>query len=89
MAARLNKRTAGQSRDHIQTIQLIKLVQEHALRDTELSVTRIKAADMLLRKTLPDLKVTEHTGELKHLFPENVGVIGYVGDDGPDPEDTA
>ena len=88
MAARLNKRTADQTRDHIKTSLLIKLVQEHALTGTDLEATRLKAAEMLLKKTLPDLKSTDHHGELKHLFPDRVGVIGLVGDDGPDPTDT-
>lgn len=88
MAARLTNRCADQTRDTIKTSLLVKKLQDHNLEGAELSATQIKAAEILLRKTLPDLKVTEHTGELAHTFPENVGVIGMV-DDGPGSEDTS
>jgi hypothetical protein len=35
----------------------------HALGDNEMSNTQIKAADILLKKLVPDLARTEHTGE--------------------------
>ena len=62
MAERLNKRCSENARSHIKTIQLSKRLQDHALGDIELSQTQIRAAEILLRKTLADMKSTELSG---------------------------
>jgi len=50
-------------RAKIQASQLINRLTDHALHDLELSVTQIKAIEILLRKSLPDLSAVELTGE--------------------------
>jgi hypothetical protein len=64
MAARtLRPRHQDEIRDKIQTTQLIKRLENHALDDSmELSSSRIKAIEILLRKSLPDLSAVEVTG---------------------------
>lgn len=42
-------------RTKIQTSQLINRLQDHALGELELSQSQIKAIEVLIRKTLPDL----------------------------------
>ena len=42
---------------------LIKRLANHALGKVEMSPTQVRAAEVLIRKTLPDLRATEHTGE--------------------------
>lgn len=59
MATRLNKRTATQSRDAIKTTQLIKRVQKHAHGEVEMTATQLRAAEILLNKTLPNLKQSD------------------------------
>jgi len=76
MAARLTKRQADGAKDAIQTGLLIKKVQDHVLEGSELSATQLRSAEVLLKKTLPDLKATEHQGEISHKFPQEVGVLG-------------
>ncbi len=49
-------------RKKIQASQLVNLLQNHALNGTELAMTRIKAAELLLRKSIPDLTAVEHSG---------------------------
>lgn len=51
-------------RRKIQAGQLLKVLENHALNDDgkELSPTRIKAIEILLKKSLPDLQSVEHTG---------------------------
>lgn len=49
-------------RDKIQASQLINRLENHALGETELSQTQIKAIEILLRKTLPDLSAVAHEG---------------------------
>lgn len=64
MAERLRKRHQDDVRTKIQASQLINVLQNHALGVTnELSPSRIKAIEVLLRKSLPDLQSVEHTGE--------------------------
>lgn len=64
MAARLRVRHQDEIRHKIQTTQLIKKLQEHALSndETEISNSRMKAIEILLRKSLPDLSATELSG---------------------------
>lgn len=64
MAARLRKTHQDDVRTKIQASQLINVLQNHALGiSEELSPSRIKAIEVLLRKSLPDLQSVEHTGE--------------------------
>ena len=75
MAERLNKRCAEKTRDAIQTTQLIKRLQDHALGKIEMTATQVRAAEALIRKRLPDLKAIEHTGEDgRELFPTDITV---------------
>jgi hypothetical protein len=56
MAARLNKLHQEDIRKKIQASQLINVLQDHALSgEGELSPTRMKAIEILLRKSVPDL----------------------------------
>ena len=57
MAARIRKTHQDEVRAKIQASQLINVLQNHALNDdgVEFSTTRLKAIEILLRKSIPDL----------------------------------
>jgi hypothetical protein len=62
MAARTRKtRCDDLTRERIQTTQLVKRLQGHALGEVEMTQTQLRAAEILLRKTLPDLSQTDVT----------------------------
>ena len=63
MAARLNRRHQDMVRDKIQATQLVNRLEDHALNGLELSPTQIKAIEILLKKSLPDLSAVELTGD--------------------------
>lgn len=63
MAARLTNRQADNAKSAIQTGLLLKRLQEHALEDKEMTRSQIDAARILLKKTLPDLAVSQLVGE--------------------------
>ena len=64
MAARTRKvRHDDETRRRIQTSQLINRLENHVLSNTEMSSTQLRAAEVLLRKTLPDVSSVEMTGE--------------------------
>lgn len=65
MAERLRKRHQDEIRTKIQTSQLINVLQNHALGADEIEITptRMKAIELLLKKSLPDLTSTEITGD--------------------------
>jgi len=70
MAAR--KRTVklgSEWRERIRVAKILERVEKHALGEVEMKTSELKAAEILLRKSLPDLASVEHTGELavKHL----------------------
>lgn len=51
-------------RDKIQATKLIQVLQDHALGlSEELKPTRLKAIEMLLKKSIPDLQSIELTGD--------------------------
>lgn len=50
-------------RDKIQATQLINRLENHALGEVELSQTQIKAIEILLKKSLPDLSSVELSGK--------------------------
>ena len=64
MAARTRRKLlSAEHREKIKVSQLLNALQNHALNDKKMGITQIKAAEVLLRKCLPDLKAMEVTGE--------------------------
>jgi len=65
MAARLRKTHQDDVRAKIQASQLVNVLQNHALglSDGKFSQTRLKAIEILLRKSVPDLSAVTLTGE--------------------------
>jgi len=72
MAARLSPKHDEATRMKIKTSQLVNRLNKFALGESdgktgnpvEMSTQQVKAADILLRKMLPDLKSTELSGSL-------------------------
>jgi hypothetical protein len=70
MAARLNPKQDDRARSAIQTTQLCNRLNNFALEQPDpatgrqfvMSDTQVRAALGLLKKTIPDLAVTSHTG---------------------------
>lgn len=63
MAARKNKTTLGAAwREKIRTSMLINRLQNHVAGRLDMSPTQLRAAEVLLRKTLPDQTATEMSG---------------------------
>jgi hypothetical protein len=70
MAARLNPKQDDRARSAIQTTQLCNRLNNFALEQPDpstgrqfvMSDTQVRAALGLLKKTIPDLAVTAHTG---------------------------
>lgn len=64
MAARLNPKHDESTRQKIQTSQLVNRLMGHANGQVEMSQTQIRAAEILLKKTLPDLSAVTMDGSL-------------------------
>lgn len=63
MAARKNRKCHESTREKIQTTQLINRLTNHVLGKNEMSSTQVRAAEILLNKSLPNLQSTTLTGE--------------------------
>jgi hypothetical protein len=64
MAARLRKYHSDEVRAKIQASQLINVLQNHALNGgEELPQSRMKAIEILLRKSVPDLSAVTISGD--------------------------
>lgn len=59
MAARLDPAHDERTRAKIQTSQLLNRLFSHANGEAEMSATQVRAAEVLLKKTLPDLQSVE------------------------------
>lgn len=57
--------TPDKVRERIKTSVIADRLSKHVLGQIEMSPTQVRAAEILLRKTVPDLSATELTGELK------------------------
>lgn len=63
MAARNRPGLSENTRKRIQTTMIVERLQKHLLGDIEMSPTQMRAAEILLKKTLPDLSAVELSGE--------------------------
>ena len=63
MAARIRTRHQDEVRAKIQASVLIGLLEQHAMGEIELTSSRIKAIELLLKKSIPDLQSVEITGD--------------------------
>jgi len=65
MAARLRKTHQDDVRAKIQASQLVNVLQNHALGkdESEMSPSRLKAIEILLRKSVPDLSAVTLSGD--------------------------
>ena len=65
MPTRINKiRHDENTRLKIKVGNIITCLQKHLFEASKLSPTQLKAAEILLRKALPDLTSVEHSGEI-------------------------
>lgn len=64
MARPIGKLHQEDVRRKIQVSQLLNVLQDHALNEgTEISMSRMKAIEILLRKSLPDLTAVTISGD--------------------------
>ena len=80
MAARNRVGLSENTRKRIQTTMIVKRLQDHILGEVEMNATQIRAAEILIRKTLPDLSqmtvdAEVETRELKPLTEEEVKAL--------------
>ena len=62
----MGRRHQDDVRLKIQASQLINRLSGHAVGEIEMTPTQIKAAEILLKKSLPDLQSVDLTGTLEH-----------------------
>src|SRR5271170_126148 len=72
MAARITQWTPDIVRQRIKTSHLVRVLQDHVFGTCELSATQLRAAECLLRKTLPDQSSVAHTGSIDLVKPEEL-----------------
>ncbi len=69
MAARIRDiKHDERTREKIQTSQLINRLMAHAFGTVEMTPTQVRAAEIVLRKSLPDLAMVEHKGAIEHSY---------------------
>lgn len=63
MAERFNKEHDERTRKKIQVSQIINRLTKHIDGECEMAATQIRAAEILLKKALPDLSSIQHSGD--------------------------
>jgi hypothetical protein len=64
MAARTRKvKHDDFTRERIKTTQLVNRLEKHALGEITMEPTQVRAIEVLLRKSLPDLSAVTHSGD--------------------------
>jgi hypothetical protein len=64
MAARTRKvKHDDFTRERIKTTQLVNRLEKHALGEIAMEPTQVRAIEVLLRKSLPDLSAVTHSGD--------------------------
>jgi hypothetical protein len=82
MAARKNKiRHDENTRLKIKAGQLTERLQNHALGFCEMTPTQVKAAEICLRKIMPDLSMVESNSTVEHRY------VARVPDKAASPQD--
>ena len=61
--------------EKVKARKLMERLQQHALGEIAMAKTEIMAANILLKKVLPDLKATEHSGEVRGIQSINVNLF--------------
>jgi hypothetical protein len=77
MAAKYRNWTPEVVKKRIRTGVLAKRLMDHALGAVEMTPTQVKAAEILLRKVMPDMKATEHSGTVTKLT-YDMAVVGLI-----------
>ena len=65
MANRLNAAHSKLVRERIQTAQLVRRLEDHVLKNLDMTRTQVFAAIALLKKTLPDLQALDLSGSVE------------------------
>jgi hypothetical protein len=74
MAARKVRTTLNDKwKEKIQASMLVNRLMDHALGNTELSTSQIRAIEILLKKVAPDLAAVQHQGDSEHPFEMRIG----------------
>ena len=69
MAARTRKIWHDETiRQKIKVGLLVKRLQDHTHGIVEMSQTQVRAAEILLRKAIPDLAAIEHSGDVQQSY---------------------
>ena len=73
MAARTRRGTSHEGwaqsvRERIKTSMILNRLQDHTLGKCDLSNTQVRAAEILLRKTMPDLSQVESNSTVEHRY---------------------
>lgn len=79
MAARNRPSQNEACREKIQTTQLIKRLQGHVFEEVQISQTQMKAIEILLKKSLPDLSSQAITGADGESLPPAQYIINVNG----------
>jgi hypothetical protein len=65
-------------RERIDCNSLIKRLQKHASGEIEMSATQLRAAEILIKKVLPDLSSVTHSGDIDNPIEHRVLVTGVM-----------
>ena len=72
MAARLNRRHQDDVRKKIQSNRILEELTKHVDGKREMTSTQVRAAEILLNKSIPNLQSTEVTATVEYAEPREL-----------------
>jgi len=80
MAARTSRTELHEKwRAKIKASMLLNRLRDHALGKVEMTPTQVRAAEILLKKSLPDLQSIEHSGGITMMHEQALGELDTDG----------
>jgi hypothetical protein len=77
-ATKRNPMWIEETRKKVQASQLINRLQDHVLGSVELSSTQVRAAEILLKKTLPDLTENKNVNITRRIAELSDGELASI-----------
>lgn len=88
MAARIDRRHSELVRQRIQTSIILERVHQHFIGELELTASQLKAAEMLLDRSVPKLAQVQHVGDEEGGPIQHSLTVEFVNERGTEADDS-
>lgn len=88
MAARIDRRHSELVRQRIQTSVIVDRLHQHMLGELEMTATQLRAAELLLDRSVPKLAQVQHVGDEEGGPIQHSVAVEFVNERRPEADDS-